>query len=349
MPELYPVPSYEEGKVFAQKRSADFDIREGEINEDELAPGEVSEQSLLELADFLQYEQGEFFQELKGNPNPDWQEISNSRMKRCAEILEEYEHPLEKALIRSFMLTLPMFDQTLTRRSYNERMAELSDMEEITESTEREKQQLYNLITEMNVFGATWQNEVSKMTLGLRNSKEGLEVLEQFWQSVGETATKFIPTEGQRESQILRKGVEGFLATRDIFEELGFETYFPYAKQDAVEKIDLWAKKDEKILALQIKAHQGDAFSVKVERVRTAYHGYADLPRIDRDHARQNNILLTASRKYSKLWSKEVVPLWVDLSSVRGMRFFQDDHGRLKLPTNLDRSQLAQEISQEIA
>jgi len=349
MPEQYPVPEYAEEKVFAHKRGTDFEVREGNLEDEQLAPGEVGEQGLLELADFLEYEQAEFFKELNINQNPNWQEISQTRIKRCAEILNEYDHPLEHALIRSYMLTAPMFDQAITRRVCNERLADLNDIEEITESTEKEKQQLYNLVSEMNIFGANWQNEVAKVILGLRNSKEGLEALEKFWQTVSVSAEKFLPTEGEKESRILRKGIEGFLATRDLFEELGFETYFPYAKQDAVEKIDLWAKRGEKILALQIKAHQADALSVKVERVRSAYHNYDNLPRLDRDRARQNNILLTASRKYSKLWGKEVVPLWVDLSSVRGMRFFQDDHGRLKLPANLDRSQLAQEVNQEIA
>jgi len=323
------IPSYSFEQVFKPERAA-------ERNE-ALALEQIDAQQVLELAEFVDQGVGQYLGAISNEPNQE--DPSTGMLRQTGQLLRDYDHPLQKAIIKSFWLAGPIFGQGAVREQMANRLDDL-EFVDVSEETEAEKEQIFNQLNEMNIVSASWQTEAAKMILALRNSPEGQQVLGSFWQNMQNTAEVFDAKPQDFEGY--RRGIEGVVATCDIFDKLGFETFFAFARQDAIEKIDLWAKKDETVLALQIKTHRSDTLRVKIERVRRDTGG--QLPA-----ERQHRKLLNSCQKYSQSWQKKVLPFWVDLDRAEGGHLMrQDKNLNLITDDQMDFAQLAEEVGREL-
>ena len=185
--------------------------------------------------------------------------------------------------------------------------------QEIKQATLRKefqkRSELLDRIGEINIASADWQINAGRMIMMLEGHPQGREILQAFWQQVDSIHSAALPqkvgglrTEGEKKARSLRNGILAPVTTIYIFRAMDLSTSFPTAHQDATEKIDLWAWREEKgrpkrALAIQVKtiSHSKKPAEAK---------------------GRSQEALIRRSQSYSTLWGITVKPIWIEMLPV---------------------------------
>lgn len=164
----------------------------------------------------------------------------------------------------------------------------------------------------LNIPICRWQNCVINTIFALRKDATGREFLKYFWETFDGLEEISLADDEDLASE--KQGILGVVAAIDMFEKNGFEVYLPYPDQDAIEKIDLWIKKDNLILATQIKSKTNSyILSGYIIKSKVGLDGMTES---EATQAQQANKLLTSAQKYDKMWDSEgvrVLPFWLDV------------------------------------
>lgn len=332
-------PKFSYDEVYSDEHRISVERKESEPK--------VSAQEINETLIFVQDESESFFENLP--ENTDWSQVHKPMIEKFKSQISDYKNQVEQSIITSSWLMGAMINQSKKYAELNDRYLVLEDLTEtegIDIDREDEKESIRNQIDKMNTLSANYQIEVSKMIFALRNTLEGKKHLRYFWKTFNQLASLCLG-ENQTFSDGYRRGIEGAVATHDIFQSLGFETYFPDPTQDAIEGIDGWAKKGDKTVALQIKTHRKGSIRVKTERLRDK-KTYENLSHEEAKQVKQRNKFLDNTNKYTKTWGIQVMAIWVDLEGYGGLTFQQDEAGNIIIPPDINTSQLASGLEEQL-
>lgn len=306
----YPVPEYTPEQVFGPER-----MTEGET---------ISQERIEELASLIQEDAQGFFdyQVQEGRRGrKTWEEVFGL-MKGFheAEAEDFAESPLEEKMMAVFWGMGEILGQIRERNGLS-RALEAINVDPSPDK--RQRAEIKSRFDELNVGLAGWQNDIARVTLALASFETGRQFLRFFWDSFHKLSREaFEETEDQ--SGKIRSGVLGVITTTKILNALGFETALPYPEQDAIHKIDLFARRGEQTLAIQVKSHNAPVLRVRCFPVKSPERTDG-LEGREKREAESRNLLLTNAQKYADNWGKPVVPLWIDLDCHGGLKLFQDE------------------------
>lgn len=304
----YPVPEYTPEQVFGPER-----MSEGES---------ISQERVEELASLIQEDAQGFFdyqvQDAQRGRRP-WSEVFEQMGQIHEAEAEDFaESPLEEKMMAVFWGMGEVLGQTRERNGLSRGLEMLA-----TSPDRRRIAEIKSRFDELNVRLAEWQNDIVRVTLALAGLKKGRDFLKFFWESFHKLSRQAFE-ESEDQSGKIRSGVLGVITTIKIMNALGFETALPYPEQDAIHKIDLFARRGEQTLAIQVKSHNAPVLRVRCFALRERERTDA-LEGREKREAESRNLLLTNTRKYAYNWGKPVVPLWVDLDCYGGTLLYQDE------------------------
>ncbi len=182
--------------------------------------------------------------------------------------------------------------------------------QEIKQATLRKefqkRSELLDRIGEINIASADWQINAGRMIMMLEGHPQERQILKQFWHEVNSVFSTTLPekvgdskrTEGKNKTSALRIGILSPITTVHILRTMGLPVSFPAARQDAVEKIDLWAWREE-------RGRPGRALAVQIKTASSKKP--AEIER------RAQQTLIRRSESYSALWGITVKPIWLTM------------------------------------
>ena len=279
----YPVPEYTREQVFGSER-----LTEGET---------ISQQRVEELASLIEEDAQVFFkfQVSEGRRGQKtWDEVFD-QMKgmREAEAEDFAENPLEEKMMAVFWGMGEVLGQTRERNGLSRALEAINAD---PSPDRRRRAEIKSRFDELNVSLAAWQNDIARVTLALARLETGRKFLKFFWDSFHQLSREaFEETEDQ--SGRVRSGVLGVITTVKIMNALGFETALPYPEQDAIHKIDLFARRGEQTLAIQIKSHNAPVLRVRCFPIRGPERTDG-LEGRERREAESRNLLCKSSNTY---------------------------------------------------
>lgn len=192
----------------------------------------------------------------------------------------------------------------------------------LEESTEEKLQEKLKY----NILDSAWQVGFVRLVLANKDNPKLQYRVVDLWNT-------FVRLNGglTEERSIYRNGVAAVVATQQFFETRGFDCYPPpFARQDAIEGIDLIANRlDEKgqkrVYLIQVKAVDSNqkVTSLSVERLSM-------VPNRERQWEHQR--LIETVRRYRQLLDDEhIYPVWVEINGLVGGGEIDISTGLLKL------------------
>ncbi len=306
----YPVPEYTHEQVFGPERMTD-----GES---------ISQERVEELASLIESDAQNFqrFQISEAQRGlKTWDEVFSQMGEiHKAEAEDFAESPLEGKMMSVYWGMGEILSQTRERNSLSRA---LEAIEARPNPDKRHRAEIKKRFDELNIPLADWQNDIARVTLALAKMEAGRKFLKFFWDSFHKLS-RLTFEESEDQSGSIRSGVLGVITTIKIMNALSFETALPYPEQDAIHKIDLFARRGEQTLAIQVKSHNAPVLRVRCFPLRSLERTDG-LEGREKKEAENRNQLLTNSRKYADNWGKPVVPLWVDLDRYGGLNLYQDE------------------------
>jgi len=327
MSELYPIPNYELEDIQTLERKPEQPL---------FAQDFIDQFSMMQggLEDFFDVT----IKECQGN----WRKIFALMQKNTddekAMISDELERPLLPVESETFVAVWGMGEAI---RQIEERR-ELNKLRKDADSNEIK--QIDYRINNLNRISAEWQNLVARMMFDLEKIPEGINFLKFFWGKFEQLCQARYPNDPEQVSSI-KNGIFGLKAAIETMEKFGWEAYLSFPEQDAWQKIDLWAVKGKKILAIQVKSKK-DNFILRGIPV-TAFESIHGLSEEEAKDAKTRNTLLTSAREYDKVFQQSgpdarVKALWLEIP-VAGAVFDQDPTtGKVAFPGNFHEHKLAE-------
>jgi hypothetical protein len=216
-----------------------------------------------------------------------------------------------------------MIEQIRQRNELREKIIHLKKFKDSDPVALRSYKEAIGQMNHINAKAAEWSNQVVKMIFSLRDHPQGTEFIQKFW-SIFENLADGFHFEGRTEARKTKSGILGVITTIQILDSMGYECYFAWGDQDAIEKIDLWAKKGDEMVALQIKSHATGELRAVGEEI-THEQSTVGLRPEDRRTVNARNLLLQKSNKYAIKWNTAVIPFWVELSRSYKPNMVQDE------------------------
>jgi len=249
---------------------------------------------------------------------------------------------LEKDIPEACWKMGEIFNKVFKRRELDKAFAKAKDNHD---SVEMDKISLE--VDHLNIYSAEWQNQLVKMMFILEQTEEGKSFLQFYWEKFDELGQEILGNDPE-EFKAIKNGALGLKASMEIFESQGWEAYMAFPEQDAIQKIDLWVKKGNNMLAVQIKSRASMMYlsGTKVDRYENP-NGYS---RDEAKEIRQRNLLLTSAREYDKLWrlknpDLQVRAYWMLVSTSEVMYDQDPNTGKLFLPPDFTASKFAVELA----
>lgn len=313
---------------------------------------EIEEERLETVGQIMRDDIAQIWRE-HGGKEVDWQGAFKKMQPKHREeykgIQERFGKVLavEKDLLSAFWQMWQMMVQFKLRPGLEAKRIRMVDSD-----NEEGRKDVEGDINELNIRSADWQAKMVNTTFALRESEKGKNMIRFLWQHFDDLASNYLSPGERREARGLKNGVRGAIAAIDIFERLGFEVYSSYPKQDALKKVDLWAKRGKMILALQIKSHDREKIAVSGEVIRH-YQPTENLDELKKKEAKQKNTLLTNAREYDINWRQAghdciVLPYWLDLAG-GFTRLHQDETGAVvDFPDDFLQSEFVKSLYQEV-
>lgn len=335
MSERYPMPEYEYSDVIKAERRPEFKI----VTQDEL--GRTSDLVFEDMTDFWQGT----FETYQKKP----QKIIEHMNEEASDEIELLETGLprklsdaEKDIPEACWHTGQIFSDVYKRRTLDHQYKDARD-----NGNQAEMKQVALERDDLNVDAAKWQNQLVKIMFNLEKSKQGQDFLKYYWEKFDELGGLLLGNDPE-EFKAIKNGIFGLKAAIEILENCGWEAYLAHPEQDAVQKIDLWVKKGNQILAVQNKSRQSNY--VLAGWVIASYESTQGVSPDETREINQRNSLLTNALKYDRVFKLSnpevaVLPYWLELPK-SGPEYDQDHTtGKVSLPSGFSTSKFASSLA----